>query len=720
MTSSGMSDSGHAGRLKRSREEMVIESALIKVARPSSSSSEAGGFDRDANFARGRSAFHQMRPVSPLGRNATAHSAPPSGAQGSGDKGAAIGLRADRDSERKTPTGKFSIRGNAIVSGGSGAVSSAMAASGGRAEKGVGSGRKGASAAASTSNGMIATLASNNADTSKVIAPAAIYAKERIRFLSGSANGAGLASTSVSTGQSSSLSSGGQPQHAGKAGGKPVKILPAPVGVGASGGTTKSNGKGKNKTLLQPTTVRLAVAAAQHGNGGAAMAGNGGVSIGSSAGRSQAHAQQSHHQPGAASKKMPSAFILPAAAAAGGGGGPAKVEAGSRSSPIFHLPPADRSVSASPSTATEGDGDEPTEDGSSKAKRRRRTTRVPTPPPSSRAQQPTVSPPSDKSKPHQLPGTPPAAASSAGAPAAGQGGGGAGSRRSRRPPGAGAAPSNGRHSAEAGSSGGRGAGGAAGAGAGGGNGSSSSSSAGPVKKRSRPLIREEVRPGSSSSSSAGAVVAHAGGAVSPGRGAAGRGARGRGASRAKSRVRGRRRVLSLLESAYPKGPSNKAQDTSRWRTHRMVEDYVNTCGSIMYPKVTVGPFGYRPCDGRFPLERPTTLGMMQTELRRPTVIERWSPYQVALFEGAISIHGKVRRLARNFSVSKGKCWAHGARGLVRSGEVLSSADCVLARNRYPGWPGFPAGDSLSQWRLPRCRRCSAMCHPAGTRILFCL
>ena len=28
-------------------------------------------------------------------------------------------------------------------------------------------------------------------------------------------------------------------------------------------------------------------------------------------------------------------------------------------------------------------------------------------------------------------------------------------------------------------------------------------------------------------------------------------------------------------------------------------------------------------------------------MRRPTVIEKWSPYQVALFEGAISIHGKV-------------------------------------------------------------------------------
>ncbi|CAM9717494.1 unnamed protein product, partial [Ascophyllum nodosum] len=73
----------------------------------------------------------------------------------------------------------------------------------------------------------------------------------------------------------------------------------------------------------------------------------------------------------------------------------------------------------------------------------------------------------------------------------------------------------------------------------------------------------------------------------------------------------------------------------------MVEDYVNTCGNIMYPQVTVGPFGYNPSEGRFPLERPSTLGIMRAEIRRPTVIEKWSPYQVALFEGAISIHGKV-------------------------------------------------------------------------------
>ena len=41
-----------------------------------------------------------------------------------------------------------------------------------------------------------------------------------------------------------------------------------------------------------------------------------------------------------------------------------------------------------------------------------------------------------------------------------------------------------------------------------------------------------------------------------------------------------------------------------------------------------------------PLERPNTLGVLLCPLRRPTVIERWSPYEIACFEGAITLVGK--------------------------------------------------------------------------------
>lgn len=44
--------------------------------------------------------------------------------------------------------------------------------------------------------------------------------------------------------------------------------------------------------------------------------------------------------------------------------------------------------------------------------------------------------------------------------------------------------------------------------------------------------------------------------------------------------------------------------------------------------------------GEVPLERPNTLGVLLCPLRRPTVIERWSPYEIACFEGAITLVGK--------------------------------------------------------------------------------
>lgn len=161
----------------------------------------------------------------------------------------------------------------------------------------------------------------------------------------------------------------------------------------------------------------------------------------------------------------------------------------------------------------------------------------------------------------------------------------------------------------------------------------------PAKKRSRTSAKDNTSTGASGAGGNGAGSAVIGGRAGSGRSGS---STGRGRGRGKGRGRGRRKGASLLEGLAPRGPSNKARDTLRWRTHRMVEDYVNTCGSIMYPNVTVSSFGYNPTEGQFPLERPSTLGMLRTQIRRPTVIEKWSPYQVALFEGAMSIHGKVR------------------------------------------------------------------------------
>jgi len=48
--------------------------------------------------------------------------------------------------------------------------------------------------------------------------------------------------------------------------------------------------------------------------------------------------------------------------------------------------------------------------------------------------------------------------------------------------------------------------------------------------------------------------------------------------------------------------------------------------------------------GRYPIEQTTALGYLSSPLRRPSVIEKWNPYEIALFEGALAYHGKLFNL----------------------------------------------------------------------------
>ncbi|CAM9276670.1 unnamed protein product, partial [Discosporangium mesarthrocarpum] len=162
-----------------------------------------------------------------------------------------------------------------------------------------------------------------------------------------------------------------------------------------------------------------------------------------------------------------------------------------------------------------------------------------------------------------------------------------------------------------------------------------------VKKRGR---QPSTKSGGESDGTegAGAVIGSAEGGGGRGMGRRGPGrpsSRGRGRGRGRGWARGRRR--SLADSAAPRGPSNKGRDTTgRWRMHRMAEDYINVCGNITYPRVSVGTYGFSPEEGRYPIDRPSTLGTLRSSLRRPSVIEMWSPHQVACFESAIHIYGK--------------------------------------------------------------------------------
>ncbi|KAL3943830.1 MAG: hypothetical protein SGBAC_002081 [Bacillariaceae sp.] len=82
------------------------------------------------------------------------------------------------------------------------------------------------------------------------------------------------------------------------------------------------------------------------------------------------------------------------------------------------------------------------------------------------------------------------------------------------------------------------------------------------------------------------------------------------------------------------------ENGGRWRTHQMAEDYVGAVAKLMYPGTKFGPYGYNHSMREFPLEYISALAFIKSPLRRPTVIEKWSPYEVALFEGAMLHHGK--------------------------------------------------------------------------------
>lgn len=66
------------------------------------------------------------------------------------------------------------------------------------------------------------------------------------------------------------------------------------------------------------------------------------------------------------------------------------------------------------------------------------------------------------------------------------------------------------------------------------------------------------------------------------------------------------------------------------------------------------------------MERIPALGYLLSPLRKPTVIEKWSPYEVSLFESAIMLYGKnfhmIQQIVRVFvlcclfSVGYLLCW----------------------------------------------------------------
>ena len=105
-------------------------------------------------------------------------------------------------------------------------------------------------------------------------------------------------------------------------------------------------------------------------------------------------------------------------------------------------------------------------------------------------------------------------------------------------------------------------------------------------------------------------------------------------------TRARLESRSTKEKGDDKVVGKEKKGKDRWRTHRVTEDYVNFVGDLMYPKTVFGPYGFDPAKGRFPFERVSTLGYLLNPMRRPLVVEKWNPHEVAVFEASITLFGK--------------------------------------------------------------------------------
>jgi hypothetical protein len=99
----------------------------------------------------------------------------------------------------------------------------------------------------------------------------------------------------------------------------------------------------------------------------------------------------------------------------------------------------------------------------------------------------------------------------------------------------------------------------------------------------------------------------------------------------------------------------------------MAQDYIDVAINIMlHPLSKVGPYGYgntvtttttttttTSTTISYPLEHMSTLSYVKNAARRPMVIERFSPYEIAVFEAGIAEYGKdFHRIRQEIGTTK--------------------------------------------------------------------
>mmetsp|Transcript_22910 Transcript_22910/g.29734 ORF Transcript_22910/g.29734 Transcript_22910/m.29734 type:complete len:192 (+) Transcript_22910:31-606(+) len=85
--------------------------------------------------------------------------------------------------------------------------------------------------------------------------------------------------------------------------------------------------------------------------------------------------------------------------------------------------------------------------------------------------------------------------------------------------------------------------------------------------------------------------------------------------------------------------SKKTPDI-RSRNIRETEDYLGFVSKLIYPQTSLTKYGQFSKTEDLPITQISLLGILLSPIRKPTVLEKWSPYEIGLFEGALALFGK--------------------------------------------------------------------------------
>mmetsp|Transcript_37331 Transcript_37331/g.64769 ORF Transcript_37331/g.64769 Transcript_37331/m.64769 type:complete len:256 (+) Transcript_37331:42-809(+) len=108
------------------------------------------------------------------------------------------------------------------------------------------------------------------------------------------------------------------------------------------------------------------------------------------------------------------------------------------------------------------------------------------------------------------------------------------------------------------------------------------------------------------------------------------------------------------------------------RNIRETEDYMNLVSKLLYPQAPLEKYA-KPETQELVINQVSLLGMLMSPVRKPTVIEKWSPFEVACFEAAIALFGKDFHRIQKWVRSKG------------TKELVEFYYVWKKTSRYPHW-----------------------------------